>query len=84
MLAKKISSTQAQNNFGRLLDDVNHSRALYIIERRRIPQAIVINLDDFLHLLSEQSESERQYVSEIIAKIRPKVSPGQILEPLTE
>ena len=78
MLTKKISSTQAQNNFGRVLDDINHNHTCYIIERRGIPQAIILSLDDFARLLNDREE--RQLVSQVIAEIRPKYLLGQVLK----
>jgi len=82
MLTKKISSTQAQNNFGRVLDDINRNQTRYIIERRGIPQAIILSLDDFVRLLSDQEE--HQHISRIIADVRPKYLLGQVLEPTAE
>ena len=45
MITKSISSTTAQNNFGRVLDDVTHHNTRYIVARRGIPQAIILNFD---------------------------------------
>ena len=82
MLTKKISSTQAQNNFGRVLDDINRNQTRYIIERRGIPQAIILSLDDLARLLNDQEE--RQLVSRVIAEVRPKYLLGQVLDPTTK
>lgn len=82
MITKSISSTQAQNNFGQLLDDVTQNRAHYIIERRGIPQAILLSFDEFAYLLS--NETKRQQMDAIIKEIRPEYHLGQVLSPTTE
>lgn len=65
MALKAISSTQAQNNFGRVLDDVVQNQARYIIKRRNAPQAILVSLSELEHLLSA-SAGERRRLEEII------------------
>lgn len=79
---KSISSTQAQNNFGRVLDDITHNKIRYIIERRGMPQAIVISFDDFTHLLG--NESEREEMGGILKEVRPMYSLGKILTSAVE
>lgn len=79
MTTKSISSTQAQNNFGRVLDDVNHNQTRYVIERRGVPQAIILSLSDFSSVLID--EKERQRVSTMVAEIRPRYHLGQVLNP---
>ncbi len=78
MTTKTIGSTQAQNNFGQVLDDVNHNHTRYIIERRGIPQAIIINLDDLASLLADQNE--RQQMSRIVSEVRPQYRLGRVLK----
>ena len=78
MVTKSISSTQAQNNFGRVLDDVTHNRSRYIIERRGIPQAIVLSFDDFAVLLNDKDA--RQQMTTIIKEIRPEYHLGQVVD----
>lgn len=79
MTTKSISSTQAQNNFGQVLDDVTHYHTRYIIERRGVPQAVLLSLDDFVHVLGE--EGERQQMNTILRELRPEYHLGQVLEP---
>ena len=79
MATKSISSTDAQNNFGRVLDDVTHNRTRYIVERRGIPQAIVLSFDDFTHLLAD--ESERRKIGAVLKEIRPEYHLGQVVDP---
>ena len=78
MATKSISSTNAQNNFGRVLDDITHNHSRYIIERRGIPHAIVLSFDDFANLLSDKTE--RQQIETIIKEMRPEYHLGQILD----
>lgn len=78
MATKSISSTQAQNNFGRVLDDVVHNRTRYVVKRRTTPQAVVLSFDDFMLLLDD--EVERQQFGNVLKETRPIYSLG---EPLT-
>jgi len=81
MATKSISSTQAQNNFGRVLDDVTHNRTRYIIERRGVPQAIVLSFEDFAQVLG--NESERKRLGAVLKEIRPEYHLGQVVDPTT-
>lgn len=75
---KFIISTEAQNHFGRLLDDVAENHTRYVIKRFGHPKAVVISLDDFEKLLS--SESEGHKVLEIIRESRPGYVLGETIE----
>jgi prevent-host-death family protein len=79
MITKSISSTQAQNNFGQVLDDITRNHTGYIIKRRGTPQAIVLSFDDFAYLLSDANE--RRQMDAVIKELRPKYSLGQVLNP---
>jgi prevent-host-death family protein len=79
MIAKRISSTQAQNNFGQVLDDVTRNHTRYIIERRGVPQVIILSFDDFAHMLDD--ESERQQMDAILRELRPEYHLGQVITP---
>ena len=68
MTTKSLSSTKAQNNFGRVLDDVTHNHTRYVIERRGVPQVIILSFDDFAHILSD--EEERQQMAEQMAQMQ--------------
>jgi len=81
MATKSISSTQAQNNFGRVLDDVTHNRTRYIIERRGVPQAIVLSFEDFAQVLGD--ESERKKIGAVLKEIRPEYRLGQVVDSTT-
>jgi len=76
MATKVISSTQAQNNFGRLLDDVIQNHSKYVIKRRNVPQAILLSLADFQTLLAA-SENEREKIGTVIRELGPVYRLGE-------
>ena len=78
MITKSISSTQAQNNFGQVLDDVTQNHTRYIIERRGIPQAIVLSFEGFASVLDD--ERERQQINMILRELRPEYRIGHVLK----
>ena len=73
---KTIPSTEAQNNFGRILDDVIQNGTRYVIKRRDTPQAILLSLPDFERLLAA-SESERREIGNLIRELGPVYSLGE-------
>jgi len=77
MTTRSISSTTAQNNFGRVLDDVTLNHTRYVIERRGIPQAIILGFDDFVYLLG--NEQERQRMDNVLRELRPEYHLGQAI-----
>ena len=77
MAVKSISSTEAQNNFGRVLDDVALNHARYVVKRRGSPQAIVLSFDDFARLL--QDDGERGRMGLLLGELRPRYSLGEIV-----
>jgi PHD/YefM family antitoxin component YafN of YafNO toxin-antitoxin module len=82
MTTKSISSTKAQNNFGRVLDDITHNRNRYIVERRGVPQVIILSFDDFASILD--NAHERDQMRNVVTEIRPDYQLGQILESKSE
>ena len=81
MTTRVVSSTEAQNNFGRILDDVVQNDVRYIIKRRSASQAIVLSLVDFEQLLAA-NESERHEISQVIRELSPVYDLGEALEPV--
>jgi PHD/YefM family antitoxin component YafN of YafNO toxin-antitoxin module len=79
MSTKTISSTEAQNNFGRILDDVTHNAARYVIRRRNASQAILLSLAELERLLSA-TDSERKNVGRVIRELSPVYDLGQSVE----
>jgi len=76
---KTIPSTEAQNNFGRILDDVIQNGTRYVIKRRNISQAILLSLPDFERLLAA-SEDERQQVGDVIRELSPVYDLGETVD----
>lgn len=78
MNTRSIASTQAQNNFGQVLDDITQNRTRYIIERRGVPQAVILSFEDFSRVLNDSKE--RQQIDSIIRELRPEYGLGQIVK----
>jgi PHD/YefM family antitoxin component YafN of YafNO toxin-antitoxin module len=79
MTIKSIGSTEAQNNFGRVLDDVTLNRARYIVKRRGVPQVIILSFDDFDYVLRD--DSERRRMGSVLRDLRPQYRIGEVIEP---
>lgn len=77
MAIKSVSSTQAQNNFGQVLDDVTQNHTRYIVERRGSPKAIILSFDDFARILDDATEC--QEMAEIVKELRPAYDVGHIV-----
>ncbi len=58
MSMKFILSTEAQNHFGQLLDDVSSRGTRYVIKRFDTPKAAIIPLEDLETLLSSEAQGE--------------------------
>ncbi|MCL4475451.1 MAG: type II toxin-antitoxin system Phd/YefM family antitoxin [Nitrospirae bacterium] len=74
---KSVSSTQAQNNFGQVLDDVTQNHTRYIVERRGNPKAVILSFDDFAKVLNDVKE--RQEMGSIIKELQPEYGVGQVV-----
>lgn len=79
MATKTIASTVAQNNFGRVLDDVIQNDSRYVIKRRGLPQAILLSLSDFERLLAA-SDEERSTVTRMLKEISPTYELGETID----
>lgn len=77
MAIKSVSSTQAQNNFGQVIDDVIQNHTRYIVERRGIPKAVILSFDDFARILNDAKE--RQEMGSIIRELQPEYGVGQVV-----
>ncbi len=76
MKNRLIASTEAQNNFGRMLDDAVQNNTRYIIQRRNASQAILLSIADFESLLGG-AEEERKKLEKVIRELRPLYSVGE-------
>jgi len=74
-----IISTEAQNHFGRLLDDVAANGTCYIVKRFGAPKAAIISLEDLETLLA--SESNGQTYLQVLQESRPAYTLGEPIEP---
>jgi PHD/YefM family antitoxin component YafN of YafNO toxin-antitoxin module len=78
MKTKLIASTEAQNNFGRVLDDVVQNSTRYIVRRRNVSQAIIISVVDLERILTSD-EGERRKLEQIIRETRPTYALGDFI-----
>jgi PHD/YefM family antitoxin component YafN of YafNO toxin-antitoxin module len=76
---KTIPSTEAQNNFGRILDDTIQNGTRYVIKRRDTPQAILLSLSDLERLLTA-SEIERKEIRNVIRELSPVYNLGETVK----
>jgi prevent-host-death family protein len=75
---KSVSSTQAQNNFGQVVDDVTQNHTRYIVERRGNPKAVILSFEDFARVLNDAKE--RQEMGAIIKELQPEYGVGQVVD----
>jgi prevent-host-death family protein len=78
MKTKLVASTEAQNNFGRLLDDVVQNNTRYIIRRRNTAQAVLLSVTDLEYILGSDAGA-RQQLANIIREARPVYTVGESL-----
>lgn len=76
---KRISSTEAQNKFGQVMNDVTQHQTRYIVERRGHPQAVILSFDDFTRLLKD--EKERHTMMALLKEVQPTYELGRVIEP---
>ncbi|MBK7217337.1 MAG: type II toxin-antitoxin system Phd/YefM family antitoxin [Candidatus Promineofilum sp.] len=79
MKTRLVASTEAQNNFGRVLDDVVQNGTRYIIRRRNTSQAILLSIADFESLLSGD-ETERHKLEKVVRELSPSYTFGESIE----
>lgn len=76
--SKTITSTDAQNNFGQILNDVIQNNTRYIVTRRNSPQAIIISLSDFEQILVDVPEQEQMV--RMVRELTPVYALGNTIE----
>ncbi len=79
MTTRTIPSTEAQNNFGRILDDVIQNDSRYVIKRRNAPQAILLSLSDFETLLTA-NEADRSAMGQLLRELGPVYQLGEAVD----
>ena len=77
-LTRFILSTEAQNNFGRLLDDVATNGTRYIVKRFGAPKAVVVPVEDFERLL--QNDADAQPTLQVLRDSRVEYHLGESLD----
>ncbi len=75
MTTKSIASTEAQNNFGQILNDVIQHHTRYVIKRRNSPQAIILSLSDLEKIVT--SSTEQQKLASLIRELTPVFDLGE-------
>ncbi len=79
MKTKLISSTDAQNNFGQILDDVVQNGTQYVIRRRNSSQAVILSIADFERILAA-SQADRSKLEKLIKELSPNYTIGEPIE----
>lgn len=77
MTTKLINSTEAQNSFGQLLEDVSNNRVRYVVKRFGVAKAVILSFDDFVQLLDDESERER--IGTVLRELRPQYTLGEVV-----
>lgn len=77
MKTKSIASTEAQNNFGRVLTDITINHTRYVIRRHDSPQVIMLSLKDFELLLVDQGEQKK--MKNLLQELAPTYKLGEIV-----
>ena len=75
MHTKTIASTEAQNNFGRILNDVIQNNTRYVVKRHHSPQAILLSLSDFEQILANHDEQNK--LTKLVRELVPVYSLGE-------
>jgi prevent-host-death family protein len=74
-MIRSVASTQAQNHFGQILDDVIQNDTRYVIKRRGVPKVVVLSLVDFERLLAD--EDERIRMGNVVRELQPVYNLGE-------
>lgn len=77
MTTKLINSTEAQNSFGQLLEDISNNRVRYVVKRFGVAKAVILSFDDFVQLLDNESERER--IGTVLRELRPQYKLGEVV-----
>jgi PHD/YefM family antitoxin component YafN of YafNO toxin-antitoxin module len=78
MATRTIDSTEAQNNFGRIIDDAVEHGTRYVVRRRKVAQAIILGLADFEWMLSNDSEQRRMAI--VVRDLAPSYTLGEEID----
>ncbi len=78
MKTRTINSTEAQNNFGQIIDAVVQDHTRFIVKRRNISQVVIMSLSDLSRLLSDASE--RKKMDNMIRELTPVYNLGETVD----
>ena len=78
MATKVIASTEAQNHFGQVLDDVVQNNTRYVVKRRGLSQVVILSLADLERLLVDAQE--RDQVADVIRELQPVYHLGETVD----
>jgi prevent-host-death family protein len=78
MKTRTINSTEAQNNFGQIIDAVVQDHTRFIVKRRNISQVVIMSLSDLSRLLSDASE--RKKMDSMIRELTPVYNLGETVD----
>ncbi len=78
MATRTIDSTEAQNNFGRIIDDAVEHGTRYVVRRRKVAQAIILGLADFERILSNDSEQRKMAI--VVRDLAPSYTLGEDID----
>jgi prevent-host-death family protein len=78
MATKVIASTEAQNHFGQVLDDVVQNNTRYVVKRRGLSQVAILSLADLEQLLVDAQE--RDQIADVIRELQPVYRLGETVD----
>ena len=79
MKTKAISSTDAQNNFGRVVESAIQEHTAYVVRRRNTAQVVIIGVEDLRSLLRDASD--REQMGGLLREVSPEYELGEDLGP---
>jgi hypothetical protein len=77
MKTKSISSTDAQNNFGRVIESTIQEHTAYFVMRRNVAHVVIIGIADLRSLLQESSNREK--LANVIREVSAEYELGEDL-----
>jgi Phd_YefM. len=77
MEIRRIGSTEAQNNFGRIMDSVTKDHVGFVIERRSVPEVWVISNSDLRDILS--NSAQRKEIEKLLKNISSRNDLGETI-----
>ena len=78
MATKVIASTEAQNHFGQVLDDVVQNNTRYVVKRRGLSQVVILSLASLEQLLVDAQERDR--IADVIRELQPVYHLGETVD----